>query len=338
MPYTAQFFAEKLNLPVDYFNPFRNIEIDPALDLEELSKYAHSFGEVVGLGLAGFGALPGGTELDAQELDSAAGVRAEETLPDRLDFQPRAGGLPLYKAEARIYGVRQARHNELKTQLAKLTKADADLTAADKQRKAEWASAQGVTELAANHFYWINVLAEMRTAMIHAEASVARELKDKNGGQDIDTGVWLEMYEPVLPENSAYGGGKPERGGGGAVGRCGGFEAHQNAGQAARLPGGQAGTNDLLEKMVKQAADMAAAKAASNSISVIKITCRMIDRHKYSLSANEELAFAVQSNLQVSPSFTTNVLLGTNGVQPDPVDTNTYTFELTVGLKLPFKL
>src|SRR5580658_9376104 len=51
MPYTAQFFAEKLNVSVEYFNPFRNIEIDPSLDLEELSKYAHSFGEVVGLGL-----------------------------------------------------------------------------------------------------------------------------------------------------------------------------------------------------------------------------------------------------------------------------------------------
>ncbi|MGZ4963513.1 MAG: type IV pilus assembly protein PilM, partial [Limisphaerales bacterium] len=34
MPYTAQFFAEKLNLSVEYFNPFRNIEIDPAIDLE----------------------------------------------------------------------------------------------------------------------------------------------------------------------------------------------------------------------------------------------------------------------------------------------------------------
>src|ERR1700685_943013 len=51
MPYTAQFFAEKLNVSVEYFNPFRNIEIDPALDLEELSKHAHSYGEVVGLGL-----------------------------------------------------------------------------------------------------------------------------------------------------------------------------------------------------------------------------------------------------------------------------------------------
>src|SRR5437667_4057672 len=28
MPYTAQFFSEKLNIPVDYFNPLRNIQLD----------------------------------------------------------------------------------------------------------------------------------------------------------------------------------------------------------------------------------------------------------------------------------------------------------------------
>src|SRR5213080_4746292 len=58
MPYTAQFFAEKLNLPVEYFNPFRNIQIDPAIDLEELAKVAHSFGEVVGLGLRNLAQCP----------------------------------------------------------------------------------------------------------------------------------------------------------------------------------------------------------------------------------------------------------------------------------------
>src|SRR5438445_5533942 len=51
MPYTAQFFAEKLNVPVEYFNPFRNVQIDPSVNLEELAKVAHSLGEVVGLGL-----------------------------------------------------------------------------------------------------------------------------------------------------------------------------------------------------------------------------------------------------------------------------------------------
>src|SRR5437868_7162337 len=58
MPYTAQFFAEKLNLPVDYFNPLRNVQIDPALNLEELAKVAHSMGEVVGLGLRNLAHCP----------------------------------------------------------------------------------------------------------------------------------------------------------------------------------------------------------------------------------------------------------------------------------------
>src|SRR6266567_760965 len=51
MPYTAQFFAEKLNVPVEYFNPLRNVQIDPSINLEELARVAHSLGEVVGLGL-----------------------------------------------------------------------------------------------------------------------------------------------------------------------------------------------------------------------------------------------------------------------------------------------
>src|SRR5712664_2722237 len=58
MPYTAQFFAEKLNLPVEYFNPFRNVQIDPSIDLEELAKVAHSFGEVVCSGLRNVAQCP----------------------------------------------------------------------------------------------------------------------------------------------------------------------------------------------------------------------------------------------------------------------------------------
>jgi len=58
MPYTAQFFAEKLNVPVEYFNPLRNIQLDPSLNLEELARVAHSLGEVVGLGLRNLANCP----------------------------------------------------------------------------------------------------------------------------------------------------------------------------------------------------------------------------------------------------------------------------------------
>src|SRR6266851_2183591 len=58
MPYTAQFFAEKLNVPVEFFNPLRNIQIDPAINLEELAHVAHSMGEIVGLGLRNLAHCP----------------------------------------------------------------------------------------------------------------------------------------------------------------------------------------------------------------------------------------------------------------------------------------
>src|SRR5512135_1284160 len=58
MPYTAQFFAEKLNVPVEYFNPLRNVQLDPSLNLEELARVAHSLGEVVGLGLRNLAHCP----------------------------------------------------------------------------------------------------------------------------------------------------------------------------------------------------------------------------------------------------------------------------------------
>src|SRR6266850_1381765 len=58
MPYTAQFFAEKLNMGVEYFNPFRSVQIDPAVNLEELARVAHSLGEVVGLGLRNLAHCP----------------------------------------------------------------------------------------------------------------------------------------------------------------------------------------------------------------------------------------------------------------------------------------
>jgi type IV pilus assembly protein PilM len=51
IPYTDRFFQEKVQIPIEYFNPFRNVEIDPRVSRDELARCAHFFGEVVGLGL-----------------------------------------------------------------------------------------------------------------------------------------------------------------------------------------------------------------------------------------------------------------------------------------------
>jgi type IV pilus assembly protein PilM len=51
IPYTDRFFKEKIQTEIEYFNPFRNVEIDAHVPREELARCAHFFGEVVGLGL-----------------------------------------------------------------------------------------------------------------------------------------------------------------------------------------------------------------------------------------------------------------------------------------------
>ena len=58
LPYMREFFQEKLALPVDYFNPLRNVAVTRNVDVQAVVKEAHRLGEVVGLGLRGATACP----------------------------------------------------------------------------------------------------------------------------------------------------------------------------------------------------------------------------------------------------------------------------------------
>ena len=49
LPYTLEFFNEKLSVPVEYFNPLRRVSISPGADRQLLTSCAHSLGECSGL-------------------------------------------------------------------------------------------------------------------------------------------------------------------------------------------------------------------------------------------------------------------------------------------------
>ena len=51
MAFTPRFFAEKLKIPVEYFNPFQVVSLAPHIDKEKLAEVAHMFSETIGLGL-----------------------------------------------------------------------------------------------------------------------------------------------------------------------------------------------------------------------------------------------------------------------------------------------
>ena len=51
LPYLKEFLEEKLNIPVEIFNPLQSISVGKAVDVEALGAEAHLMGEIVGLGV-----------------------------------------------------------------------------------------------------------------------------------------------------------------------------------------------------------------------------------------------------------------------------------------------
>ena len=59
LPYMREFFHEKLQLPVEFLNPLRNVAVESThLNLEEVGRHAHTLGELVGLALRGMSNCP----------------------------------------------------------------------------------------------------------------------------------------------------------------------------------------------------------------------------------------------------------------------------------------
>ena len=51
LPYVKEVIEEKLRVPVEYFNPLKNVAVGPRVDVERVSQEAHTLGELVGLAL-----------------------------------------------------------------------------------------------------------------------------------------------------------------------------------------------------------------------------------------------------------------------------------------------
>lgn len=58
LPFIREFFAEKLNLPIDHFNPFRNVTVAKGAVSELVSEKGHQFGDLVGSALGQVGEVP----------------------------------------------------------------------------------------------------------------------------------------------------------------------------------------------------------------------------------------------------------------------------------------
>jgi type IV pilus assembly protein PilM len=337
MPYTAQFFAEKLNVPVEYFNPLRNVQIDPAINLEDLARVAHSMGEVVGLGLRNLAQCP--VELNlmpdstlkwqsfnqkkpyliATVFSLVAVVAAIGLLFDRL-----AGA----KTEALEALHREVEPLKMKSQQFETARSNLQKTQKDVEQIVSWMN---------ERYYWDDVMSELRNIMVKVQDSMRTKLRT-------DTGIWVEQFVSAAPRADAEMAAQP---GETVSATQANNEARAIAEEAFRKRYGLSGRSrtpaaaapEAQTATVDATGTPARRKTAGpNEVSAITITFRAVSLSGVSPEANKEIVYSMLNEIKSSPLFDPDWTdpdgKGLGAEEPP----GTFTFGITVGLKHPFKL
>ena len=81
MPYMREFFHEKFQVPIEFFNPLQNVTVAESAPMQDVARSAHLLGELIGLALRSVTACP--VELN---LRPASVVRRQDLEKRRLFF------------------------------------------------------------------------------------------------------------------------------------------------------------------------------------------------------------------------------------------------------------
>ncbi|MDB6108647.1 MAG: Type pilus assembly protein PilM [Pedosphaera sp.] len=330
MPYTAQFFAEKLNVPVEYFNPLRNVQIDPAINLEDLARVAHSLGEVVGLGLRNLAHCP--VELNLMPESTLNWVQFNQKKPYfiatvfSLVAVVFASGL-LFK---NLASVNADELEKLKASIQPLLAREVQFKKAYGDMKKSEQDAQQIASWIQNRYGWGDVLTELHRVLLQVEGETSNTLHTA-------TGVWIEKFIT----DDALGSG------------AGADQAPGMSEAASTLPFG--GDRRMMERYGLRPAAPAApaadappaegqpaatvkktAKAGTNEVDSVTILCRAVNLTATEASANTVIAYAVERMLKEDPMFNKEETGLSGAINVDEA-TGTFTFGMNLKLKQPLK-
>lgn len=164
LPYTLEFFQEKLGLPVEFFNPLSNITIGKGVDTEVLQREAHTMGELVGLGLRGVGKSTINIDLVPSAVEV---IRAERK---RRPFLIAAAvllvaGFATNAVFQYIAATRAADRNRTMTETReRLSPVESQIRKLLKTEDALTQVAESHTRIESDHSFWFDLMGELRGA------------------------------------------------------------------------------------------------------------------------------------------------------------------------------
>ncbi|MEN9572821.1 MAG: hypothetical protein RL514_676 [Verrucomicrobiota bacterium] len=318
LPYTAQFFAEKLSVPVDYFNPFRNIQIDPAINLEEMAKVAHQFGEVVGLGIRNLAECP--VELN---LMPASHLKQQQFNAKRLYFVGSVlcvlltlltfgwfFGWAADKKQAELVAI-QEKIKPLKENAKILATVTQEYTGATNL-------AQQYIDLVSSRSSWAELLTGVQGILVAASTNHGIKVSEADaaagGTNAVVAAVWIERMEAA---SGATGPARSSRRAATDDGMAPPMAPPPGFGLPGVMGGGAAGT----------------APVGPKEITALNLTCRALNLKKISPSANREFVESLQTNFQAATNFF--LVEGTTLTNKvDEVELTNHTFGFSVTLRL----
>jgi type IV pilus assembly protein PilM len=165
LPYMREFFQEKFSIPVEYFNPLRNVAVGSSLNVEEIGRNAHRMGELVGLALRGSSDCP--MELN---LRPASVVRRQQ-LAQKRPFLI-AAGLCLFLALTAWFlyfekaaAATNTAADALEPKVTELQRFEKQINAARADIKAQQELANPLLLAVEERNFWVRVIDDINTRL-----------------------------------------------------------------------------------------------------------------------------------------------------------------------------
>jgi type IV pilus assembly protein PilM len=188
LPYVKEVIEEKLRVPVEYFNPLKNVSVGPKVDVERVAGEAHTLGELVGLALRQM-ACP-------MELDLAPkSVQAKRDVGNRKPFLYAAAAalvatlLAVWAYNSRAAAGYEKETVKLNQKISPLLSADSAIKKEENREKDFADRAQIMANAISDQKYWVNMFDTLNNL-----------LKDNQ--------IWIVQLTPCGPDGRPVSSGK----------------------------------------------------------------------------------------------------------------------------------
>lgn len=204
MPYMREFFHEKFQLPIEFFNPLRNVAVSESASAAGIANSAHLLGELVGLALRSVTACP--MELS---LLPASVVRRQELERRRPFFIAAAACLVLAMLGWSFYYTRAAQVTRATAELiqqknASMRGAEAQLDKLKKQITSLDSVATPLISAVNDRDFWPQILDDLNSRLPEADIWIT-ELGATSGGKLLGAGEKRAGETAPVPPQPASG-------------------------------------------------------------------------------------------------------------------------------------